>query len=173
MDQIVFRKFSLINSMTKILSINFSQIERLKPKLLTNGILFTFTIAVDSNEYDNILKLISNVVENEQLRAQISKVYNLSKPTISSVTVEKLKDLYSNKTNTQASSVQSINISSNIWNNYNTRDKYLPTMIEVPHRLLSSSSMDMTPATSMMATTQIDEEMYESHKCEVRAETYI
>lgn len=64
----VFQQWRVIGCMSKVLQIGTQQIERLKPKLVTNGAMFTFTIAVDHVEFDNVRNGLLHAIENHQLR---------------------------------------------------------------------------------------------------------
>ena len=67
LSQIVFRQWKLIGLIAKLLRIRDEQVERLKPKLSTKGAIYTFAVAVDESEYDEIDKVLTNVVQDGSL----------------------------------------------------------------------------------------------------------
>lgn len=69
-SKIVSRQHAIILSIAKILKITSHQVERLKPKLVTNGIMFTFIISIDESHYDNIKLSMEKAV----YRCELAKV---------------------------------------------------------------------------------------------------
>ena len=70
LTNIVYKQWKIIGAMGKILKLRSEQIERLKPKLVTNGVLYVFVISVDIAEYNVIKRLMDDSVNNDdsQLR---------------------------------------------------------------------------------------------------------
>lgn len=66
-NKMVFRQKKVIDSMAKMLNVRVQQVEKLKPKLSQIGALYTFCIAADSNEYNNIDTAMHQVVDDGEL----------------------------------------------------------------------------------------------------------
>ena len=67
-SHIVYKQLKIIGVMGKILKLRSVQIERLKPKLVTKGVLYVFVISVDVAQYDVIKQLIQDSVNNDELK---------------------------------------------------------------------------------------------------------
>ena len=53
--------------MAKLLRLRHEQVERLKPKKLSNGAMFLFTVAIDDSEIDNIKQQTEQLVNDGEL----------------------------------------------------------------------------------------------------------
>ena len=72
LTQIVYKQWKIIGAMGKILKLRSEQIERLKPKLVANGVLYVFVVSVDIAEYSVIKNLMHDSVNNDH--GQLKKV---------------------------------------------------------------------------------------------------
>ena len=66
-SQFIYKQYELIGAVGKLLSVQSDLVERLKPKLTTNGAMYTFTVAVDSSQHKQIIRSIAKIVKNGQL----------------------------------------------------------------------------------------------------------
>ena len=67
LSKIVFCQWKIVGAVGKILQTTSDQVERLKPKLVTNGATYTFVIAVDDIQCHRIANIVKNSVENGEL----------------------------------------------------------------------------------------------------------
>ena len=66
-SQLVFQNWKLITAMAKILKVNTNRIERLKPKMIMDGAMYTFVLTTEQSQYDHICQIMHDVVDNDQL----------------------------------------------------------------------------------------------------------
>ena len=92
-SQIVNRKNKLCNNIAKILSLRFQQVERLTPKLVSNGIIYVFIIAADETKYDSIHESIQNANDNDKIKTLFENIYGLKVSHINSLRADKLQHL--------------------------------------------------------------------------------
>ena len=62
--EFIFKQYKLIHTVSKLLSVSFDRVERLKPKLTKDGAMYTFTVAVDSTQHRQVELSIFEIVQN-------------------------------------------------------------------------------------------------------------
>ena len=97
LSKMVFQRRELIATMAKLLNVRQEQVERLKPKKLSHGAMYIFTIAVDETKYQDIEKKIKESVKNGELAQEFENIYHISVNAIHDVVVERLQQIYTGK----------------------------------------------------------------------------
>ena len=93
---LIFKKWQLVGSVGKVLKLTAQQIERLNPKPCAKGAMYTFAIATDISEYNDIKDRMYEFVSSGKLAQEFERIYPLKNVVISvdSLVVKKLDDVY-------------------------------------------------------------------------------
>lgn len=87
-EKIEYRRLKLENEIGKILSVDFNDVELLKPIVSIEGALLTFDVRNDTMHESQALRLIGMEVSNHHLQLKIQKIYFLQQlPAIIDINV--------------------------------------------------------------------------------------
>ena len=74
-QKIVFKRFDFIHCVGKMVNVNIERVERLIPLQTKKGAIYTFFIECNSNQFDNTILLMKDVIKDNTLAREFAKIY--------------------------------------------------------------------------------------------------